>query len=188
LQSTDLAAFQAYRRIPELGRFQGWSAMSDAEALAFLTEMNRAPLFAAGQWVQLGIAEPAADVLIGDIGVRLSDDGLAAEVGFTLHPLAQGRGIASSAVREALDLLFDATRATQVLGITDALNHPSVRLLKRLGFEYRETRNVVFKGRPCVEEVYALLRDGGPALHREGARPASPSGVRGSRRAPGRRA
>jgi aminoglycoside 6'-N-acetyltransferase len=150
--------FQAYRSIPELGRYQGWAVMTDAEALAFLTEMSRAPLFAPGQWTQLGIAEPVADELVGDIGVRLSEDGSVGEIGFTLHPSAQGHGIASLAVRETLDLLFGATRATQVLGITDALNLPSVRLLKRLGFEYRESRNVVFRGEPCVEELYMLQR------------------------------
>ena len=38
LRPSDLAAFQAYRSIPELGRFQGWSPMSEAEAAAFLAE------------------------------------------------------------------------------------------------------------------------------------------------------
>lgn len=36
----DLAAFQAYRSIPELGRYQGWSPMSDVEALQFLGEVH----------------------------------------------------------------------------------------------------------------------------------------------------
>lgn len=161
LQPADLAAFQAYRRIPELGRYQGWSPMTDAEALEFLAEMTRAPLFAPGKWVQLGIAEPATDVLVGDIGLHLSEDGRTGEVGFTLHPSTQGHGVASSAVREALQLLFGVTEAAQVLGITDALNLSSIRLLERLGFKYRESRNVVFRGEQCSERVYALQRNDG---------------------------
>ena len=57
LRMSDLAAFQAYRCIPELGRFQGWSSMSQAEAVAFLAEMHEARLFTLGDWVQLGIAD-----------------------------------------------------------------------------------------------------------------------------------
>lgn len=161
LRASDLAAFQAYRRIPELGRYQGWVPMSDPEALAFLVDMGRAPLFAPGRWLQLGIAAPGAGTLVGDIGLHVSDDGRTGEVGFTLQPSAQRRGIATSAVREALRILFAATAVARVLGITDARNVPSVRLLGRLGFACQEQREVVFKGEPCVEWVYVLLRDGG---------------------------
>ncbi|MBB5019817.1 RimJ/RimL family protein N-acetyltransferase [Chitinivorax tropicus] len=171
LHTTDLAAFQAYRSIPELGRYQGWSPMTTAKALEFIDEMHHAPLFAPGQWVQLGIAEPASDVLIGDIGLYLSADGSYGEIGFTLQPSAQGRGIASLAVREALDLLFTATGITRVLGITDVRNRPSIRLLERLGFELIERRDVLFRDEPCTESVYALARHSGSPLAQSPARP-----------------
>lgn len=155
----DLAAFQAYRSIPELGRYQGWTPMSDTEAGNFLDEMFRAPLFTPGRWVQLGIAEPETDVLVGDIGLFLSADGTTGEVGYTLQPTSQGRGIATRAVGEALQLLFAATSITRVLGITDERNLPSSSLLERLGFAFIESRHVVFRGEPCTERVYALLRN-----------------------------
>ena len=44
LHPDDLAAFQAYRTDPAVGRWQGWTAQSDAQALAFLTEMAAIPL------------------------------------------------------------------------------------------------------------------------------------------------
>jgi len=69
LAVADLAAFQAYRRDPELGRYQGWSPMPDAEAAVFLSEMSRAPIFFPGSWSQLGITEPPDPSLIGDIGL-----------------------------------------------------------------------------------------------------------------------
>lgn len=161
LRTSDLAAFQAYRSIPELGLFQGWTPMSEAEAVAFLAEMNEAPLFAAGDWVQLGIAEPEADQLIGDIGLFLSADGLAGEVGFTLAPAVQGRGIATEAVRQALQAFFEATTAREVFGITDNRNSASVRLLERVGFLYRESRQTDFRGELCSEEVHVLQRNDG---------------------------
>ena len=74
-----------------------------------------------------------------------------------------GRGIASGAVREALRLMFFATRVERILGITDASNLPSIRLLERLGFEFAESLRVVFRGEPCTELVYSLPRAGGYA-------------------------
>jgi aminoglycoside 6'-N-acetyltransferase len=135
--------------------------MSDAEALAFLNEMNTAPLFSPDKWMQLGIAEPGTERLIGDIGLFLAADERTAEIGFTLDPAAQGRGIATAAVRAALQLLFASTKVQQVLGVTDSRNGSSVRLLKRVGFLQRESHHVVFRGEPCSEEVYALPRSDG---------------------------
>lgn len=154
----DLAAFQAYRSLPELGRYQGWLPMSDAQALAFIQQAHQAALFTPGHWVQLGIADPQTDALVGDIGLHLSEDGATGEVGFTLQPTAQGRGLATQAVGEALQFFFTATRAARVLGITDERNLPSIKLLERLGFAFIESRQVVFRNEACTERVYALAR------------------------------
>ena len=159
LRVVDLPFFQAYRGMPELGRYQGWSPMTDAEALAFLGEMSEAPLFRPGRWIQLGIAESETDRLVGDIGIYLSEDGLSSEIGFTLEPDAQGRGVATSAVRQALHVLFADTLVRQVLGITDCRNTASVRLLERIGFRLQETREVTFRGEPCSEKVFVLPRN-----------------------------
>jgi RimJ/RimL family protein N-acetyltransferase len=158
LRRSDRSAFQAYRGIPELGRYQGWSLMSQAEALAFLVEMETRALFEPGQWIQLGIAEPHTDTLVGDIGLHLSGDSQTGEVGFTLAPSAQGRGLATAAMQEAFQLFFTATPVSRILGITDARNSPSVRLLERLGFECRETRPAVFRGEECTEQIFVFAR------------------------------
>ena len=104
LHAGDQAAFQSiahsgYRPL------SGWSPMSDAEAQAFLDKMHCAFLFTPGQWVQLGIAKPESDELVGDIGLYLSEDGTSGEVGFTLKPHSQGHGVAARAVA-ALQLFF----------------------------------------------------------------------------------
>lgn len=158
LRTGDLAAFQAYRSSAELGRYQSWAPISDAEAMAFLAAMHAAPLFVPGDWVQLAIAEADTDQLIGDIGVFLSADGLTGELGFTLATAAQGRGLATAAVGEALCLLFELTTVRAVLGVTDERNRRSARLLERLGFGLHQRRNVVFRGEACTEAVYRLAR------------------------------
>jgi aminoglycoside 6'-N-acetyltransferase len=154
----DLSAFQAYRRDPELGRYQGWSAMTDDEAAAFLREMAAMPLLAPGEWLQLGIADTEGVRIVGDIGLCLAADASDVEIGFTLAADAQGRGIATAAVREAIAWIFEGTAATQVRGITDARNLPSIRLMERLGMRRVASREAIFRGEPCVEHIHALER------------------------------
>ncbi|GAA5184411.1 GNAT family protein [Niveibacterium umoris] len=158
LRGSDLHAFQAYRGDPEVGRYQGWSPMPDANAASFLAEMSAAPLLRQGEWVQLGIAALETDVLLGDIGLFLSPDGAHAEIGFTLARAAQGQGIAREAVREAIDMVFARTAVTEVRAITDARNLASVGLLQRLGFTLQARCETTFRGEPCVELVYRLGR------------------------------
>ena len=158
LRAEDLAAFQAYRAIPELGRYQGWTPQSDADAATFLANMAQAPLFTPGEWVQLGIADASSDRLLGDVGLFLAADGRSGEVGFTLEPAAQGRGLATAAVAAALELFFQRTQAQSMLAITDTRNGPSLRLLRRLGFQEVETRTAIFRGERCDETVLRLAR------------------------------
>ena len=158
LVPSDLAAFQAYRHDTLLGQYQGWSATSDSEATAFLAEMSTAKLLEPGTWSQIGIAESNGQAIIGDIGLFLASDGRHAEIGFTLRRESQGRGIASIAVREAINLVFEHTKVEQVLGITDSRNLPSVRLLERIGMRQTKSQSAVFRGETCLEHVYAVSR------------------------------
>jgi RimJ/RimL family protein N-acetyltransferase len=61
-------------------------------------------------------------------------------------------------VQAAIGLVFDHTAAVRVIGITDARNHASIRLLQRIGMQRVETRDAVFRGEPCTEHVYAVSR------------------------------
>ena len=158
LAVADLAAFQAYRHDPEIGRYQGWSPVSDEAAAAFLAAMNAIDLLQPGEWCQVGIARPDDDRLVGDIGLFLAADGSYAEIGFSLGRDAQGRGLATAAVREAITLVFELTPAERVIGITDARNEPSIRLLERTGMHRVATTEAMFRGEPCLEHTYALAR------------------------------
>ena len=155
-RASDLAPFQAYRNDPEIGRYQDWSRKSDEEARAFIAEVQSAPLFTPGKWVQLAIADSTGEQLIGDIGIQLAETRVVALIGFTLAPAAQGRGIASAAVKEATAMTFAATGVPRIMGITDARNDRSIRLLERLGFVRVDQRAAEFRGEPCVEYIYVL--------------------------------
>lgn len=162
LSPDDLAAFQAYRQDPEVGRWQGWQPQPDAQALGFLTEMASAPLFVPGTWSQLGIADAQTGALLGDIGIHISDDGQAAEFGFSLARAAQGRGLASAAVREAVALVFAQTPVLCIHAQTDSRNLACIRLLERLGAVKLADIATEFRHEPCVEHRYELARRPAP--------------------------
>ena len=158
LSTSDLAAFQAYRHDPSLGLYQGWKPQSDAEALLFINEMEFATPFSLGKWMQVGIADLQTNLLIGDIGLFVSPDGLSAEIGFTLCAQALGRGLGSEAVSQAIKLLFGNTSITHIEGITDSRNSASIKLLERVGMHKIATHSAIFNNEPCLEHTYAIMR------------------------------
>jgi RimJ/RimL family protein N-acetyltransferase len=158
LAFSDLSNFQSYRNNPDVAKYQGWSPQSDADATHFIHDMQSAALFAPGCWFQLGIALRGSDMLIGDIGICVSVDELEAEIGFSLHPDAQGRGLAKQSVESVIAMIFKQTRALKVVGATDAKNVASVKLLQALGMIQIATIDTVFKDEPCTELTFALHR------------------------------
>jgi aminoglycoside 6'-N-acetyltransferase len=160
LTTDDLQDFQAYRTDPGVGRYQGWTPMLGAQALAFLARMRRAPLFMPGEWVQIGIAlrsdHAASTPLIGDIGIGIEgDDPARAQMGFSMNASWQGHGLAAEAVAAARGLLFDHAGVRRLECVTDTRNTASIRLLERLGFRLERTEDAIFRGLPCREHHYA---------------------------------
>ncbi len=180
LRAADTPAFHALRADAELGRYQGWSALSLAEAAAFIEAVATPaalPFCPAGDWLQIAIASTSDDTLLGDIGLHLQADGQALEIGFTLARAAQGQGLAAEAVGLALQAVWAGTPAQRVLGITDARNLASVRLLERLGLRRFATLEAEFRGERCTEHHFVLHRPGRAAPALRAATPADAAAV-----------
>ncbi|MFZ5635175.1 MAG: GNAT family N-acetyltransferase [Pseudomonadota bacterium] len=158
LRPSDFRAFHAYRSDPEVARYQGWTPMSEDEAMAFLREQGRNAGLEPGEWAQLGIAALAEDRLLGDIGVFLSPDAHWAEFGVSLHPDAQGGGFAAEAVGALIALLFAQTPVRRVVATSDARNAPCLRLLERLGMRAVDARQAEYKDELCTEHVFVIER------------------------------
>lgn len=158
LAPADLGRFQAYRRDPQVGLYQGWEPQPDAEAMRFIREMRDIALFPRARWVQLAIAHRPTDTLIGDVGICVSASGDIADIGFSLSAAAQGQGYGTEAVLQAIALVFDHSPVNQVMAVTDTRNTRSVRLLERVGMRRLETIAAVFRGAACTEHVYAIAR------------------------------
>ncbi|MGB8877944.1 MAG: GNAT family protein, partial [Solirubrobacteraceae bacterium] len=93
-QAGDLAAFVAYRREPEVARYQSWdTTFSLADAERFLVSQEGVKFGAPGVWVQLAAIDRLSGTLCGDCGVCVvADQPATAEVGVTLAPDSQGSG------------------------------------------------------------------------------------------------
>ena len=157
----DAPAFAAYRADPDVARFQSWDAgypLADAER--FVAEQAGLALGTPGEWVQVAIADRERDALLGDCAcLVLRDQPRTAEVGVTLAPASQGRGIAAEALRGLIGELFAAHGMHRVIAQADDRNAAVQRLLERLGLrlEARHVEADWFKGEWATLRVYAVL-------------------------------
>lgn len=158
----DLGMFVAYRADPEVARFQSWSDYSLEDGRALLASLEGRRLGTAGEWYQLALEEHAGGGLVGDLASKVSEsEPREMEVGFTLAPAHQGKGMGTEALRGLLDLGFGALGLHRVVAVTDALNAPAAALLARVGMrrEAHFRENVFFKGCWGSEFLFAMLED-----------------------------
>jgi RimJ/RimL family protein N-acetyltransferase len=161
LRAGDLPAFVAYRRDPGVARYQDWDAgYSMAEAERFLAEQRGLELGRPGAWVQLAAVERGEGALVGDCAARvMTEPPATAEVGVTLAPAGQGRGLAREAVEALVTALFDDHDMHRVIAHTDDRNGAAHRLFEALGFrcEARLVEADRFKGEWATLRIYAVL-------------------------------
>ena len=154
----DLPAFVAYRRDPEVARYQSWDeTFSLADAEAFLAAQQAVELGQQGAWVQLAAADRSSGEVCGDCAARV--EGAMAELGVTFAPAFQGRGLALEALTAVIDRLFSEHAVHRVFAETDDRNTGVHRLFERLGFrcEARLVEADWFKGEWTTLRVYAVL-------------------------------
>ncbi len=156
---SDAPTFAAYRSDPDIARYQSWSAPYPESEAARVIELFAADDPRAPGWFQYAIALPENDELIGDIGVNTHENGMQAEIGFTLSAVWQGYGYAFEAVSRLLDHLFTERQMHRVSAECDARNVRSAKLLERLGFAYEGCRreHTFIKGEWTDDQLFGLL-------------------------------
>jgi len=155
----DADAVFAYRSLPEVTRFQTWEPPTPDEVVAFIRELDDVEFDTPDTWFQLGIRDREAGRLMGDVGVHFLEDGRQVEIGFTLDPAFQGRGLAVEAVAALLDHLFGPLGKHRVIASVDPRNEASIRLLERVGMrrEAHFRESLWFKGEWADDVVFAVL-------------------------------
>ncbi|MEM9170636.1 MAG: GNAT family protein [Pseudomonadota bacterium] len=149
----DLDAFQRYRADPDVARHQGWDRFTAADAAAFWEEQRDRRLGDVGDWVQIAVADPMTDQLLGDVATKIAADRSAAEIGVTFARDHQGRGFAREALGALVDVLFARLGVARIVAWTAADNVRVHQLLSGLGF---------IAGEPDGDDApYALRRTPG---------------------------
>jgi RimJ/RimL family protein N-acetyltransferase len=100
--------------------------------------------------------------VVGEVLLKWESDGSRqGEIGFALHPDAQGQGLAAEAARAVLRLGFDELGLHRITATCIAGNDRSARLLGRLGLrqEAHFVHSILFKGRWEDQLVFALLEE-----------------------------
>ncbi|MFY2763602.1 GNAT family N-acetyltransferase [Arenimonas sp. MALMAid1274] len=166
LRSRDAADVFALYRDPEVCRYWSFAPWTDpAQAEAWLAERIPMRPPAVYGWA---LTEPLEDRLVGTTALfSLNGPNARAELGYSLLPARQGRGLARAAVGLALDYAFGDLALERVEADVDPRNEASWRLLEHFGFR-REglLRNRWRVGGEFADSwIYGLLR----AEHRSGA-------------------
>ncbi|MDJ0345149.1 GNAT family protein [Streptomyces sp. H10-C2] len=139
-QPGDAPALAAYRSDPEVARYKSWTApVSIDSATAFVRACGEADPGQPG-WFQYAIELKADGSLAGDVGVRLHDNRMQADLGVTLAAGRQRSGYAIEAVRAVLEDLFTRRGLHRVSAECDARNTRSAQLLERAGFQLEGRR------------------------------------------------
>ncbi len=125
--------------------FPRWAGMmGDPEAAKFLGGAQPAAvawrgfMTMAGAWSMTGISmfslvERDTGLWLGRIGPWTPHGWPGTEVGWGLHPDAQGQGYGVEAATAAIDYAFDVLGWTEVIHCIDPDNTPSQRLAERIG-------------------------------------------------------
>ena len=115
---------------PEAARFLGGAQPAATAWRGFMTM--------AGAWSLTGVSmfsviERDSGLWLGRIGPWRPHGWPGTEVGWGLHPEAQGKGFGVEAAAAAIDYAFDVLGWSEVIHCIDPDNLPSIRLAERIG-------------------------------------------------------
>ncbi len=153
----DVETLTAYRNDPAVAELQDWELPYPRERAHALVDAHRGLTdFEAGRGHQVGIELEGR--LVGDVYVGLDEHGAIADIGFSLTPSAQGRGIAYEAVSALVADLVQRRRVHRVVAELSKENLASMRLLERLGLEFESlsVRSFWWRGRWDDNVHYAM--------------------------------
>ena len=159
LEPRDAARLAEYRSDAAVALYQSWETMTIDEAAAFINGLPERLLAMDGEWSQIAIADKATGELLGDIGLCRHAPGNVVEIGFTMAPAAQGRGLAAEACRAVIGWVLSLPDVRGLVAVVDRRNAAAIALVQRLGMTLDRSETAEFKGAPCREDHYVLEAD-----------------------------
>ena len=156
----DLDALHAILSREDINRYLYTEPRSHEQVAQVIADGGHDVIEAEGDMLVLGIEPRGGRPLIGNVVlIWTSEEHRQGEIGFVLHPDAQGHGYAGEAAVEMLRLGFDRLGLHRIIGRCDGRNDASARLMARLGMrrEAQLREHAWVKGEWTDELVYAML-------------------------------
>lgn len=165
---TDFDAVADMQSRPDVVRYLMWDVMDHDAVQTFLERrLRQTAIDGDDTAIVLAATIPPSDRVIGEFMLRLSSERhRQGEIGWSLHPDAQGHGYATEAARELLRLGFEDLGLHRIAADADPRNTGSLRIMERLGMR-READYVdafFLKGEWVGETHYGILEDEWRAL------------------------
>jgi len=161
--ASDFDAVADMQSRPEVVRYLMWDVMDRDAVQAFLDRrLRQSAIDGDDSAIVLAATIPPSDRVIGEFMLRLSTARhRQGEIGWSLHPDAQGHGYATEAARELLRMAFDDLGLHRVVADADPRNTGSIRIMERLGMRHEALYREAFflKGEWVDETHYAILED-----------------------------
>ncbi|MEM7165910.1 MAG: GNAT family protein [Planctomycetota bacterium] len=160
LETSDATALFGYRSLPEVSQYQSWIPNDVADAERFIASSTAHPFDTVGTWFQFGIRGFESGELLGDLGVHFPDgDRQQIELGITVAPAHQRRGIAGEALVATLRYAFQSLRKHRAYASVDPRNQASMALLQRIGMrqEAHFHQSVWCNGEWADDVIFAAL-------------------------------
>lgn len=161
LEVEDAETMFRYRSRPDVSRYQSWLPADVSEVRAFIEKMRGSPPGMRGTWFTLAIILRETGIMAGDVGLHfpeIESDQL--EIGITLSPAFQRRGLAAEALAEVCRFAFFTLGKERLYASVDPRNKPSIRLLERVGMRKEAflPESMVIRGELVDDLVYAVKK------------------------------
>jgi RimJ/RimL family protein N-acetyltransferase len=158
LDESDLPLFIEMSTCPQLMK-RIYKPFTVEEAKTAFYERSKPWKFECEQWLCFGIADISTGEKLGNIGLKIVNlEKKMAEVGFMLKTSAQGKGIASEALKLLINYAFCDVKINKLVAYCSTDNVASFQLLERVGFTREDClkQNTMINNK-CVDDyVYGL--------------------------------
>ena len=156
-RESDLEPFLTYRNQPEVARYQSWVHWSRDQGVEFIRDQQVVEPGDLGRWFQYAMEMRETGELVGDCGlcVKVAVP-KTAEIGFSLAPEHQRKGLATEAVEAVVDQAVRELEVERIIAVAMRDNDRSAALLRRVGLRHGSPERVWFKGQWNEELRFAL--------------------------------
>jgi RimJ/RimL family protein N-acetyltransferase len=141
-------------------RYLPWEPMDVDQARAKLEQrLRQTRIEADGDPLVLAAVDTETGRMIGEFMLRLNNsESRQGEIGWAIHPDAQGRGLATEGAKEMLRLGFDELNLHRIVAGSDPRNIGSTRVMEHLGMR-REAQHVEseFRRGEWVDDVICAI-------------------------------